>query len=104
MTAYWTTLSHNGVYFPPAYQPEGLEVKVKSRPVALSPLAEEMGYHLAKKKDTPYVADPVFVSNFMEDFSRQLPDWCGGATFAAVDFSLLFDRADREEREKELMS
>jgi len=104
MTAYWTTLSHNGVNFPDAYSPRGLSVKVKGRPAALSPLAEEMAYHLAKKKDTPYIQDPVFTTNFMLDFAGQLPEWSRGTKFSDVDFSELFHVVDEEKAQKEAMS
>jgi DNA topoisomerase-1 len=104
MKAYWTALSHNGVCLPDPYQPEGLQVKVRGKPVALSPLAEEMAYNLAKKKDTPYIEDPVFRSNFMSDFVKQLPDWCRGAKYEEVDYSELFAKVDREKEAKEGMS
>lgn len=104
MTAYWTTLSHNGVNFPDVYSPRGLSVKVKGRPAALSPLAEEMAYYLAKKKDTPYVQDPVFTTNFMLDFAGQLPVWSRGAKFSDIDFSELFRVVDEEKAQKEAMS
>ena len=101
MKAYWTTLSHSGVHFPPAYEPEGLAVAVRGRPLQLSPLAEEMAYQLAKKKDAPYVQDPVFTSNFMKDFLKQLPPWCAGTKFAEVDLSQFYSKVDREKAEKE---
>jgi len=104
MKAYWTTLSHNGVCFPEEYQPEGLQVNVKGRAVALTPLAEEMAYNLAKKKDTPYVQDPVFRSNFASDFVEQLPDWCKDAAYEDVDFSQLFAKVDREKAAKDGMT
>ena len=104
MTAYWTTLSHNGVNFPEPYSAEGLSIKVSGRPVALSPLAEEMAFHLAKKKDTPYIYDPVFVSNFMEDFRRELPEWCRNAKFADVDFATLFSKVEKEKQAKERLT
>ena len=104
MTAYWTTLSHNGVNFPDAYSPRGLSVKVRGRPTALAPPAEEMAYHLAKKKDTPYFQDPVFTANFMLDFAGQLPDWSRGAKFSDVDFSEVFHVVDQEKAQKEAMS
>ena len=104
MRAYWTTLSHNGVDFPDLYQPEGLSVGVKGKQVPLSPLAEEMAYSFAKKKDTPYVQDPVFRSNFMSDFAKQLPDWCRGAKFEEVDLSGLYRKVDMEKAAKEGMT
>jgi DNA topoisomerase-1 len=79
-------------------------VKVKGRPAALSPLAEEMVYHLAKKKDTPYIKDQVFTANFMFDFAGQLPEWSRGAKFSDLDFSELFRVVDEEKAQKEAMS
>jgi DNA topoisomerase I len=104
MKAYWKTLSHNGVNFPDPYQPEGVTVRVKGKDVALTPLAEEMAYSFAKKKDTPYVQDPVFRANFLGDFVKELPDWCRGAKFEEVDFSRLYRKADSEKAAKEGMS
>ena len=104
MPAYWTSLSHSGVCFPDPYTPAGLSVKVRGRPFQLSPLAEEMALHLAKKKDTPYIQDPVFRSNFMGDFLLQLPEWARGASFEQVDFSELYRRVDSERAAKESMT
>jgi DNA topoisomerase-1 len=104
MKAYWKTLSHNGVNFPDLYQPEGLQVRVKGRQIVLPPLAEEMAYNFAKKKDTPYVQDPVFTANFMGDFAKQLPPPCKGAEFKDIDFSELYGKVDAEKAAKESMT
>jgi DNA topoisomerase I len=101
MSAYWTTLSHNGVNFPDPYLPSKLSVKVRGRSVALSPLAEEMAYNLAKKKETPYIQDQVYRSNFIQDFLRELPDWCRSTPFDQIDFSELFSKVDSEKAAKE---
>ena len=104
MTAYWTTLSHNGVNFPDLYQPQGYNILVKGKRVPLTALAEEMAYSFAKKKDTPYVQDRVFRTNFLSHFLKQLPDWCRSASFDDLDFSALNRRVDDEKAEKEGMS
>lgn len=104
MTAYWKTLSHSGVHFPPAYEPARIPLKVRGKPVELSPLAEEMAYIFAKKKDTPYVQDPVFTSNFTEDFVRQLPPWCKGAKFGDMDLTEFYRKVDQEKAAKDSMS
>ncbi len=103
MTAYWKTLSHNGVAISDPYVPAGLNIIVRGREVELSPLAEEMAYHLAKKKDAPYIKEPVFVVNFMTDFGKLLPEWCRGAKFEEVDFSQFFEKVDKEKGERESM-
>ncbi len=55
---------------PPPYR--GLVIKVRGRSVKLTPKQEEMALAWAKKQGTPYVSDPVFVNNFMADFSAAL--------------------------------
>jgi len=104
MRTYWKTLSHNGVNFPDHYAPEGLAVVVRGKRVPLSPLAEEMAYQLAKKKDTPYIQDAMFRSNFMGDFVKQLPGWALDAKFTDVDFSELYRKVDAEKSAKESMT
>ncbi len=60
-----------------------------------------MAYHLAKKKDTPYVQDPVFLTNFMSDFVKVLPPWCKGTKFESVDFSDFYKLVDGEKAAKD---
>jgi len=78
-------------------------VRVKGRQIPLTPLAEEMAYHLAKKKDTPYIQDSVFTKNFMLDFAGLLPDLSGSENFSAVDFSEFYCLVDNEKAQKEAM-
>ena len=40
----WTTLVHNGVIFPPPYQPHGVKMTYKGKPVDLTPEQEEVGF------------------------------------------------------------
>ena len=101
MKAYWKTLTHNGVDFPDPYHPDGLSITFREKQVALAPLAEEMAYQLAKKKDTPYIQDPEFTWNFMGDFVKELPSWCSGAKFSDIDFSQLFRKVDKEKAAKD---
>jgi len=103
MPAHWTTLSHNGVHFPPEYAPDGLGIRVKGKAFGLNPLAEEMAYHLAKKKDTDYVKDSVFTANFMSDFSPKVSEALLGVAYQDVDFSEVFAKVDREKAAKEAM-
>ena len=66
----WKTLQHNGILFPPAYEAQGIKIKIKGEPVNLDLSQEEMVYQWAKKKDTPYVQDKVFQKNFLADFAK----------------------------------
>jgi DNA topoisomerase-1 len=100
----WKTLRHNGVAFPPAHSPTGLTTTIRGEQVTLSPLGDEMAYQFAKKKDTPYVKDPVFVGNFMKDFSKELPPSLRGVSFSEVDFSRYYRLVDEEKRKKEAVT
>jgi len=100
----WKTLRHNGVAFPPAHSPTGLTINIRGESVALPPLADEMVYQFAKKKDTPYVQDPVFVENFMKHLSKELPSQFRGIKFSEIDFSKFYGLVDAEKRRKEAMT
>ena len=101
----WKTFRHNGIAFPDPYVPKGLSIRVSGQEIRLSPLAEEMAYQFAKKKDTPYVQDPVFRTNFMKYFVKQLPPPVTKQTrFDDVDLSQLYRVVDEEKRDKEAMT
>src|ERR1700693_5750782 len=101
----WRTLRHNGVAFPDPFLPKGLSVRLVGQELKLSPLAEEMAYQFAKKKDTPYVQDPVFRTNFMKYFVKQLPPPVTKQTrFEDIDLSQLYKLVDQEKRDKETMT
>ena len=65
-------LIHHGVVVPEPPKPIGLTIRVRGQEIALTPKQEEMALAFARKKDTPYVQDEVFVANFMRDFSAAL--------------------------------
>lgn len=92
----WTTLRHNGVAFPPAYEYRGLIVKIKNESVKLNPEQEEMLMAWARKKDTPYVLDRVFQKNFLGDLVEKLDARFADLTLADIDFRELHALADRD--------
>lgn len=65
-------LEHNGVVVPEPPKPRGLKLRVRGEWAALTPPQEEMALAWARKHGTPYVEDPVFIANFMADFSAAL--------------------------------
>lgn len=101
-------LIHNGVAFPPEYDYKGLSIKIKGIDVKLTPLQEEMAYAWAKKKDTPYVKDPVFVSNFLKDFlatfDGNLKDITKDISIEDIDFSNIYKVVEEEKRAKESLT
>lgn len=92
----WQTLRHNGIAFPPPHDYRKLSLKIKGRNLTLDALQEEMLLAWAKKKDTPYVLDPVFQKNFLGDFVETLPSDLRDISLADIDFRELNGIADRE--------
>lgn len=97
----WKTLEHNGVAFPPEYQPRGIVVTIKGEKLALNRDQEELVFAWAKKKDTHYVQDPVFQANFLNDLKKLLPEKCKDIAIADIDFSSAYRLADDEKLIKE---
>ncbi len=104
MTIRWKTLEHNGVLLPPPYEPKGLSIRIKGKVIRLTPEQEEMAYAFAKKKDTPYVKDKVFVSNFLSDFLKLFPEEYRGASIEDIDFSEVYAYVDMEKELKTSIS
>ena len=112
-TQKWTTLEHNGVMFPPPYEPLPKNVKVKydGIPVSLQPATEEIaGFFGGMLNSTQHVENPVFQKNFFSDFKDSLKQ-TGGAKdsqgnkvdikeFSKCDFQPIYDYyvAQREEK------
>ena len=100
----WKTLQHNGILFPPAFESQGIKIKIKGQPVELSLLQEEMIYQWAKKKDTPYAQDKVFQKNFTADFAKTLNSKFKNLSYEDINFSHAFKIVDKEKDLKEMMS
>ncbi|KAL9612585.1 MAG: hypothetical protein Q9167_002836 [Letrouitia subvulpina] len=115
-TTKWTTLQHNGVVFPPPYEPLPKNVKLlyDTTPVKLSLEAEEVaGFFGGMLNSTHNVENPTFQKNFFEDFKDILKK-TGGATdskgnninikeFAKCDFKPIFEYYDGQRTEKKAL-
>lgn len=100
----WNTLEHNGVLFPPAYEPLPKNIKLvyDGVPVSLHVEAEEVaGFFGAMLHSKHNVENVVFQQNFFKDFTDVLKR-TGGATdrqgnkvnikdFSKLDFQQIFD-------------
>jgi DNA topoisomerase-1 len=100
----WTTLEHNGVLFPPEYEPLPKHVKLyyDGRPVNLHVEAEEVATFFGSMlHSTQNVENPVFQKNFFNDFKDILKK-TGGAKdldgkpvdikeFKKLDFTKIFE-------------
>lgn len=65
-------LVHNGIHVLQVPVPSRLGLVIRGERRELSPKQIEMAMAWARKQGTPYVEDPTFVHNFMQDFSAEL--------------------------------
>ena len=100
----WKTLQHNGILFPPAYEKQGIKIKINGETVDLDINQEEMIYQWAKKKDTPYAQDKVFQKNFTRDFAKTLDSKFKKISYENIDFSSAFKIIDKEKDRKIMMT
>jgi DNA topoisomerase-1 len=95
-------LLHNGILVP-KYEAKGFSITVKGERAILTPEQEEMVVAWVKKLETDYVKDPVFVTNFFEDFHKglglkeRLPK-------EQFNFKEIIDYVQKEKAQKESLS
>ncbi|KAL6077821.1 DNA topoisomerase I [Balamuthia mandrillaris] len=68
----WRTLEHNGVLFPPPYQPHGVKMMYDGEEVDLTPEQEEVATFYAQYLETPHTKKEVFNRNFFKEFRKML--------------------------------
>ena len=99
----WQTLQHNGIAFPPEYKPRGISMSLVGEEYSLNADQEELIYAWAKKKDTHYVRDNVFESNFLIDLRGVLPPRFGSVNkISELDLANAYRLVDEENRLKEV--
>lgn len=115
-TIKWNTLEHNGVVFPPPYEPLPKNVKMlyNGKPVNLHPDAEEVATFFGSMLNSTHnVENPTFQKNFFADFQDILKK-TGGAKdregnkvdikeFAKCDFKPIFEYFDAQRMEKKAL-
>jgi DNA topoisomerase-1 len=98
----WQTLQHNGIAFPPEYKPRGITIRILGETILVNAAQEELIYAWSKKKDTHYVKDSVFQSNFMIDFRSVLPPKFESLNnISDLDLSDAYRLVDEENRLKQ---
>ena len=85
----WTTLIHNGPYFPPPYIPHKIPVIINNKEIILNEICEEYATIYAKYLDTDYVKRSNFNKNFWNDFKKVLPKDLNVKSLNEIDFTLI---------------
>ena len=96
----WEQLEHNGVLFPPDYEPHGVKMLYDGAPVDLTPEQEEVATWYAVMLETDYVKNPVFNVNFFKDWKKVLGKSHTIQRLDKCDFRPIFDWAMKEREEK----
>ncbi|KAK0226121.1 DNA topoisomerase I [Armillaria fumosa] len=107
----WTTLEHNGVIFPPPYEPLPPNVKMKydGKDVDLPPASEEVAGFYAAMIETDHAQDATFNKNFFEDWKKVLKanpplDGTKIVSFEFCDFRPMFQHFEAEKAKKKSLS
>ncbi|KAG0590927.1 hypothetical protein KC19_1G136400 [Ceratodon purpureus] len=100
----WQTLEHNGVIFPPPYEPHGVKMLYDGKPVDLTPEQEEIATMFAVMKDSEYATKPRFVKNFWDDWKPYLGKNHVIKKFDLCDFTPIYEWHAREKERKKNLS
>ncbi|KAF9132070.1 DNA topoisomerase 1 [Mortierella sp. 14UC] len=99
----WTSLQHNGVFFPPEYVPHGVKMKYDGKPITLAPPVEEIAGFFGALLFTEHAENPTFQENFFKDFAKvakahkTVPEI---TSFKKCDFTPMYEyfQAEKEKR------
>ncbi|KAK7057154.1 hypothetical protein R3P38DRAFT_3252320 [Favolaschia claudopus] len=105
----WETLEHNGVIFPPLYEPLPPHVKMKynGKPLELPPAAEEVAGFFAALIENDQ--STKFNENFFDDWKKVLKtdpprDGTKVTSFESCDFRPMFEYFEAEKARKRAMT
>ncbi|KAI8065550.1 hypothetical protein BC940DRAFT_304395 [Gongronella butleri] len=102
----WTQLIHQGVLFPPEYEPHGVKMKYDGQKVTLTPDAEEVASFFAALLETDHGKNPTFQKNFFRDFQQVLaanPKNPPIKHFDKCDFRPIWEKFERDKERKKAM-
>jgi DNA topoisomerase-1 len=68
----WTTLSHNGVLFPPPYEPHGIPILYEGTEFVMTPAEEEVATMFAALRENDYYRQDTFRKNFFTSWLKIL--------------------------------
>ncbi|KAK7057153.1 DNA topoisomerase I [Favolaschia claudopus] len=107
----WETLEHNGVIFPPPYEPLPPHVKMKynGKPLELPPAAEEVAGFYAALIESDHAQSTKFNENFFDDWKKVLKtdpprDGTKVTSFESCDFRPMFEYFEAEKARKKAMT
>jgi DNA topoisomerase I len=100
----WTTLSHNGVLFPPEYVKHNVPVLYKGDPITLEIKAEEYATLYAKYYESEYINNSTFKRNFWKDWRIVLGKDHAIQGLEECNFKLIYDHLIEEKANKKQLT
>ncbi|KAJ6499260.1 DNA topoisomerase I [Mycena sanguinolenta] len=107
----WETLEHNGVIFPPPYEPLPAHVKMKynGKELDLPPASEEVAGFYAALIESDHAQSAQFNKNFFEDWKTVLKkhpprDGIKITSFDLCDFRPMFEYFEEEKAKKKALT
>ena len=92
----WSHMEHNGVLFPPEYEPHGIKIKYKGEPIELTPEQEEVATFWAQVIDTDYSKKEIAIRNFTKELRKVLPEKYKNASLTDFDFTAIKEYLDKK--------
>ena len=83
----WHKLEHNGVLFPPQYEPHHVKIKYKDEYIELTPEQEEVATFWAQLLESEISQKKIAQKNFLEDFKKVLPSTYAQCSLNDFDFT-----------------
>jgi DNA topoisomerase-1 len=96
----WRTLEHNGVMFPPEYEPHGIPVTYDGKDIKLNPEQEELATMYALMRETEYYNKPLFQKNFWSIWKEKLGKDHEIKSLKKCDFTKIWQWHLREKEKK----
>ena len=95
-TKKWTHMEHNGVLFPPEYEPHNIKIKYKGEPIDLTPEQEEVATFWGTVIGSDYANKEIAIRNFTKEFRKVLPEKYKNAELSDFDFTPIREYLDKK--------
>jgi len=100
----WRFLEHNGVIFPPKYEPHGVKMKYDGQEVDLNDEQESVATMYAAMLTTDYATKKTFTDNFWKQFKGMLGDKHPIKDLKKCDFAPIQAHLEQEKEKKKTLT
>jgi DNA topoisomerase-1 len=83
----WDSLEHNGVLFPPKYQPHNIKIMYKGNQIDLNSFQEEISTYWAGLLDNDLSTKDICKKNFFNEFKEAMGSKYEDSKFEDFDFT-----------------